>query len=144
MNGRDRYHSEEKPLMEGKTYTLEETARLLRLSKDAARDAVRTGRIKAIKPGGKYLVLKDPLNRPFPAGLKFGLRTFANHTKSPQLSFIRYPLYKSGVWYTNPLLAPALFRLFRSVSLARRSASKSPPSGSANSASAAWPAVLPV
>jgi excisionase family DNA binding protein len=49
--------------MEGKTYTLEETARLLRISKDAARDAVRAGRIKAIKPGGKYLVLKDPLDR---------------------------------------------------------------------------------
>lgn len=49
--------------MEGKTYTLDETARLLRISKDAARDVVRAGRIKAIKPGGKYLVLKDPLDR---------------------------------------------------------------------------------
>jgi excisionase family DNA binding protein len=49
--------------MEGKTYTLIEAAELLRMSRDAVRDAVRRGSIKAIKPGGKYLVLKDPLDR---------------------------------------------------------------------------------
>jgi excisionase family DNA binding protein len=49
--------------MEGKTYTMCETAQLTRLSVDAVRDAVKAGRIPAIKPGGKWLILKEPLDR---------------------------------------------------------------------------------
>jgi excisionase family DNA binding protein len=49
--------------MESKVYTLREAAQLTRLSLDAVRDAAKAGGIPAIKPGGKWLILKDPLDR---------------------------------------------------------------------------------
>jgi excisionase family DNA binding protein len=49
--------------LEPQTYTLKEAAQLTRMSRWAVRDAILAGRIAGIKPGGRWLVLKGPLDR---------------------------------------------------------------------------------
>jgi hypothetical protein len=49
--------------LEPQTYTLKEASQLTRMSPWALRDAILAGRIQGVKPGGKWLVLKGPLDR---------------------------------------------------------------------------------
>jgi excisionase family DNA binding protein len=49
--------------MESRVYTLAEVAELTRLSTDAIREAAKAKRIKAVKVGKAWLVLKEPLDR---------------------------------------------------------------------------------